>query len=225
MMEISIQAMIADLEVAKALSSDYPDAPPVNPTSHVYTGQRGHPRIEIDPTILATSIQLWGPTELSQVFGTSARTVHRHALEQGLVQPGDPVYVNFLDNNGNTHRIYTSSTASQSGLTDDQLDDIMLQILQTFPSIGHRMIDGNLHYFGHHVPCSRVQASYARVNGPPISAFGVRRITRRVYQVPGYNSLAHHDGQHGMSPTLLDNNLVDFLCRSHLIQNCHPCFY
>jgi len=53
---------------------------------------------------------------------------------------------------------------------------------------------------GYNVPCSRLQASYARVHRPPVSAFGVRRIQRRVYNVPGYNSLCHHDGQHGMIP-------------------------
>jgi hypothetical protein len=73
----------------------------------------------------------------------------------------------------------------------------MLEILQMFPTFGRRMIDGHLQYLGHHVPRKRLQASYARVNGPPVSAFGVRSITRRVYNVPGYNSLAHHDGQHG----------------------------
>src|SRR5271170_3894100 len=195
----SIEKMIEDLQLAKTRSIDTPDAPPIPLTQLIHTGRRGRPRVEIDPEILATSIQLRGPTELAQVFGTSARTIRRRALEHGIVQPGDPVYVDFVDIDGNSTRIYTSSTGSQSELTDDQLDESMLQILHAFPTFGRRLIDGHLHHLGHHVPRSRIQASYARVNGPPVSAFGVRRIKRRVYRVPGYNSLSHHDGQHGDS--------------------------
>ena len=44
----------------------------------------------------------------------------------------------------------------------------------------------------------RIQASCSRVYGPPVSAFGVGRIQRRVYNVKGYSPLYHHDGQHGM---------------------------
>lgn len=143
------------------------------------------------------SYALRGPTDLSQVFGVSARTVRRRALEQGIVEPGAPVYIEFEDQDGNQRRFYTSSTGLHSVLSDDDLDIIMLQILNSFPSFGRRMIDGHLKYLGYHIPRSRVQASYARVHGPPVSAFGVRRIQRRVYNVRGYNSLCHHDGQHG----------------------------
>lgn len=190
--------MIIDLHLAKRRSADVPDAPPINPITRIQTGRRGRPRIQIDPDILATSIQLRGPTELGTVFGVSSRTVRRRALEQGLVQAGEPVYVEFENQDGSTSRIYTSSTGSQSDLTDAQLDSIMLQILQSYPDFGRRMIDGHLRYLGHHVPRSRIQASYGRVNGPPVAAFGVRRIKRRVYSVKGYNSLCHHDGQHGL---------------------------
>ena len=44
-----------------------------------------------------------------------------------------------------------------------------------------------------------VVESYLRVIGPPNNQFGNRRIERRVYSVPGPNTLWHHDGQHGRS--------------------------
>ena len=129
------------------------------------------------------------------------RSVRRRAIEEGVAEPSNPVYVEFEDLEGNTTRYYmgASSSSSHSSLSDDELDSIMLQILTSFPTFGRRMIDGHLRYLGHHVPRSRLQASYARVHGPPVSAFGVRRIQRRVYNVRGYNSLCHHDGQHGMN--------------------------
>lgn len=198
----SIQAMRMDLEHAKLVSVDEPDEPPAAHTSLVYTGRPGRPRIQIDPNILVTASQLGGPTALSQVFGISARTIRRRELEQGLVEPGEAVYTTFTDSEGHTMRIYTSSTGAQSSLTNDELDEIVLKILNMFPSFGRRMIDGHLHHLGHHVPRRRIQESYARVNGPPVSAFGLRRIQRRVYRVAGYNSLQHHDGQHGRSSGL-----------------------
>lgn len=194
----SIQAMQADLEHAKHVSADEPDHAPVPHTSLVHTGRPGRPRIQIDPGILATASQLGGPTALSQVFGVSSRTVRRRELEHGLAElAGDPVYTTFTDSDGQTTRIYTSSSGAQSSLNDSKLDEIILNILNMFPSFGRRMIDGHLHHLGHHVPRRRIQESYARVNGPPVSAFGLRRIQRRIYRVAGYNSLQHHDGQHG----------------------------
>lgn len=189
--------MVSDLEQAKERSADHPDAPPINPVVAIHTGRRGRPRLEINSDVLETAMQFGGPTALSNVFGVSSRTVRRRALESGLSEPGEPVYVEFTGNDGVVSRFYTSSTASQSTLSDDQLDTTMLQILTHYPTLGRRMIDGQLRYLGIIVPRARIQESYARVHGPPVAAFGIRRIMRRVYKVQGYNSLAHHDGQHG----------------------------
>lgn len=160
--------MIADLQDAKTRSADVPDAPPIEPISLEQTGRRGRPRIDIDCNILEVSYGLRGPTELGQVFGVSSRTVRRRALEQGLAEPGQPVYVEFENEDGTRTRYYTSSTSPQTQLPDAELDVIMLQILNSFPSFGRRMIDGHLKYLGIHVPRSRIQASYARVHGPPL---------------------------------------------------------
>lgn len=192
-----IHGMVADLEIAKTSSTYEPDAPPVAHTRHIHTGGRGRSRIEIDSDVLVTAYQLAGPTRLAQVFHVSARTIRCRALEQQIVEPGDPVFVTLTDEDGEVFRIHTSSTGSQSTLTDEELDGIMLDILNAFPSFGRRMIDGHLHYLGQHLPRRRIQESYARVNGPPVAAFGLRRIQRRVYRVAGFNSLQHHDGQHG----------------------------
>jgi hypothetical protein len=199
--------MIADLNTAKTKSADHPDADRIEATRTVHTGRRGRPRIEIDEDILEESYKHRGATELGQIFNLSSRTVRRRVLEAGLAEAGEPVYVVFEDVDGNSWQYYTGSGrhSSHSTLSDDELDNIMVQILDSFPAFGRRMIDGHLKYLGYNVPRSRLQASYARVHGPPVSAFGVRRIERRVYNVPGYNSLCHHDGQHGKISFLLSH--------------------
>ena len=189
--------MMKDLQDAKFMSADLPDADPIEPVSREYTGRPGRPRVIIDPEILETSYAMRGPTALGRVFNVSSRLVRRRALELEIVEPGEPVYVEFIDEDGTAMRYYLSSTSSQSNLPDKDLDAIMIDILNTFPTFGRRMIDGHLKFLGHHVPRKRVQQSYARVHGPPYGGFGVRRIERRVYNVRGYNSLCHHDGQHG----------------------------
>ena len=190
--------MITCLDDAVHVSSDPPDAPPLQTSYVVHTGDAGRSSIQIAPGMLASAFGLRGPTHLAPVFNCSARTIRRCALEYGLAEPGAPVYVEYEHEDGTTYRFYGSSTGSFSDVTDDDLDAIILQIIEIFPNYGRRMIDGHLKHLGHHVPRSRAQESYARVHGAPASSFGPRRIQRRVYSVPGPNSLAHHDGQHSV---------------------------
>jgi hypothetical protein len=81
-------------------------------------------------------MQFGGPTALSNVFGVTSRTIHRRGLESGLSEPGEPVYVEFIDDDGIVSHFCTSSTASQSSLSDNQLDATMLQILTHYPTLG-----------------------------------------------------------------------------------------
>lgn len=138
-----------------------------------------------------------GPTELGRIFDVSSCSVRHRAMDLGIVKPGEPVYVDFEEEDGTTLQYYTSSTSSLLTLSDEDLDLIMVVILHSFPSFGCHMIDGHLKFLGHHLPQLQIQKSYTHVNGPPVSAFGVRHIERHVYNVHGYNSLCHHDGQHG----------------------------
>jgi len=41
------------------------------------------------------------------------------------------------------------------------------------------MIDRHFKHLGHRVPRRRLQESYTRIHGPPLGAFGPRRILRR----------------------------------------------
>ncbi|KAG1732582.1 hypothetical protein EDB19DRAFT_1831289 [Suillus lakei] len=141
-MESSLDSMVADLDQAKGLSADYPDAPPIDAVTTIQNRCWGRPRVEIDPDVLETALQFAGPTRLGDIFGVSSRTVCRRALENELVEPGQPVYIEFTDEDGITQRYYTSSTAAQSSLPNDELDAIMLQILTQYPRFRCHMIDG-----------------------------------------------------------------------------------
>ena len=189
--------MVKDLHNAKSQSADLPDADPIEPVTLGHTGQQGRPHIIIDPDVLETSYTMHGPTELGRIFNVSSQLVCHCVLELGIVEPGQPVYVEFMSEDGTMMQYYSSSTSLLSVLSDEDLDGIMLDILNSFPSFGCQMIDGHLKFLGHHVSWSCIQAFYAHIHGPPVSAFGVRCIQHRVYNVCGYNSLCHHDGQHG----------------------------
>ncbi|KAJ7633530.1 hypothetical protein DFH06DRAFT_1272399 [Mycena polygramma] len=70
-------------------------------------------------------------------------------------------------------------------ISDDDLDSLILRLRSHF-----RRADG------HRVPRERVRQSLLRID-PVRRIFERIRIRRRVYSVPGPNSLWHHDGQHG----------------------------
>ncbi|KAL0066100.1 hypothetical protein AAF712_006932 [Marasmius tenuissimus] len=196
----SVMQMVLHLDDARNLNMDPADRPfPFpQPLEDEDSQKRGRPRVHIDPQLLALAVNLRQTKKLADLLQVHVRTLRRRALEQGLVEAGEPVYVDFETEEGVTMRIYRSSTGPMTSISDDELDEAMHSIIIAFPSFGRRLIQGQLRFMGIHVPRSRVQASYLRVVGLPTQSFGVRRITRRIYTVPGPNSLWHHDGQHGL---------------------------
>jgi hypothetical protein len=222
----SVEEMLSLLEDAVQQSSDPPDAPPLTTSYLVHDGRTGRPSIHIPYEVLAAALRYRGPTHLAPIFNCSARTIRRIALGYGLVEPGLPVYVDYVNEDGETHRFYTSSTGSGSDLSDDDLDSLIFEIVQSFPNFGRRMIDGHLKHLGHCVPRSCVQAAYLRVHGPSAASFGLTQIERRVYSVPGPNSLWHHDGQHGRGECLENDLLISlYHFRSHSLENCPTCIH
>ena len=75
--------------------------------------------VHIDPDVLEAALSLRGPTELAMLFGCAPRTVHRRALKHHLVEPGEPVYMDYTNEDGNTVQLYTTASRDQSGLTDE----------------------------------------------------------------------------------------------------------
>ncbi|CAA7260562.1 unnamed protein product [Cyclocybe aegerita] len=136
--EEGIQLMVLSLDNASQTSNDVPDMPPVAASQRVYTGQPGHPCVDIDPDLLRMAVNLeGGPTSLAAVFNCAPMTIQHRALELRIVEPGPPVYVEYEHANGTITRIYRSSTRAVSDIDDPELDQIIASILEAFPLFGH----------------------------------------------------------------------------------------
>jgi hypothetical protein len=138
-----------------ALQSQDPPLPD-QPTLYrkIYTGKPGRPRHEIDPELLHSVIHEHhhGPTSLDPIVECSTRMVWRCALENGIVEPGPPVYVEFEAPETGVKMRWYSSTAPGPGMSvisDQELDKLVGGILEVFPFFGREMIDGQLHFQGH----------------------------------------------------------------------------
>lgn len=125
--------MVAHLEDASHCSADLADKPFFATTTTVRTGRRGRPRIEIDPGLLAVAFELRGPSH-----HVHPRTIRRRVLEQGLAEPGEPVYVDYEQPDGSITRVYRSSSGAVSGISDEELDDIVLYWLWPLHDMVHR---------------------------------------------------------------------------------------
>ena len=117
--------------------------------------------------------------------------------EDDILEPELPLPLTLPEDVVNATPIaHVSSTAILSTMTDVQLDNLLLQLKTHFRRAGITMIVGMLRQLGHRVPRERIQASLLRID-PVHCVFNRIHIRRRVYSVPGPNSLWHHDGQHG----------------------------
>ncbi|KAJ8073836.1 hypothetical protein PM082_012114 [Marasmius tenuissimus] len=156
----SVSQMILYLDNARNVELDPADAPfpfPEPPEPEEPCG-RGRPRTYIDPHLLSIAVDLRQLKRMAEILNVHVRTLRRRALEQGLVEPGEPVYVDFETEEGVIMRVYRSSTGPMSDITDEDLDEAMHSIITAFPSFGRRLIQGELRFMGIHVPRSRVQA-------------------------------------------------------------------
>lgn len=197
------------LERAVGQSSDPLTVAPLVVMRKVPNGKgTGRPRLDIDHHFLSSALKLRGPTGIARSLGCHPRTVRRRALKAGMVQPGTPVYRHELQPDGSVGLLWQSTAAAISSISNDPdaLDAQIADILTIFPRFGRRMLSGALAARGFRVPRDRIDASYLRVHGVP-AMFGDRTIDRRVYSVPGVNSLWHHDGQHGASSLPLRNRI------------------
>ncbi|KAJ7667004.1 hypothetical protein DFH06DRAFT_984389 [Mycena polygramma] len=92
-----------------------------------------------------------------------------------------------------------SFTGPLSGISDDELDTLLIRLRTHYKRAGLSMLNGMLRRLGHRVPAERVRESLLRID-PVRRIFERIRIRRRDYHVLGPNSLWHHDGQHAQTP-------------------------
>jgi hypothetical protein len=88
-------------------------------------------------------------------------------------------------------------------IADSDLDAIICMLRHYYSRVGVTMLDGFLRALGYNIPQTLIHQSLLRID-PVQQVFEHIHICRRVYSVPGPNSLWHHDGQHGVrdSPAL-----------------------
>ena len=186
----------------------------------IHTGQRGRPSLYIDPEFLQWAYSLRPVQGIADFLGVSRGLVRQQLVEHGIAEPQTQPFMlsvayrngsgddddDFLDPSGDVssqispsdHTSFTTSyTSPQSAISDDELDELLIRLRRHFRRAGITMLDGMLRRLGYRISRERIQQSLVRID--PIQRIFQRiRIRRRVYSVPGPNSLWHHDGQHGM---------------------------
>ncbi|KAK7043515.1 hypothetical protein R3P38DRAFT_3441058 [Favolaschia claudopus] len=169
----------------------------------VYSGAAGRPSIEIDPDFLRWAYSLRSTSSIAHFLGVSRTVVRQALLDHGIAEPQEqPAGLSTREErdgatNGEEQPAISSYTGPLSTITDDELDELVIRLRHHFRRAGVRMMQGMLRRLGHHVQIERIRQSLLRID-PVRRVFERITIRRRTYNVPGPNSLWHHDGQHGL---------------------------
>ena len=137
-------------------------------SSTVHNGRRGRPRFEVTADQLEYLVSLsFSWTCIARMLGISRMTLYRRRVQFGMLQRGRTIGYN-------------------------ELLVLLQQIRKEFPSIGEVMVLGKLRALGYHVLRDQLRRGIRETD--PINT-ALRAITgpisRRVYSVPGPNSLWH----------------------------------
>ncbi len=139
-----------------------------------YRGAFGRPRFEIPRHQLVSLIEMrFVVPAIAEMIGVSVRTIRRRMEEYGI-----------------------SVKSQYSQVTDEQLDDIVWEIQEQFPSCGNRQMLGHLQSRGIREQQHRVWESQRRVDPFGSVMRRLRSIHRRRYHVSGPGALWHIDGHH-----------------------------
>ncbi|KAH7092809.1 hypothetical protein BKA62DRAFT_625900 [Auriculariales sp. MPI-PUGE-AT-0066] len=207
----SIHDMLQYLDHGSELFRD----PPNEQTLQVFDdapAARGRPRLNISENFLRASLEDRSQTSISKSLGCSARTVRRRMLDYAISEPALATFVSTIGADGSSRRIrninaFGPSRGFFSRLLPTQLDRLVAEAIEVFPSSGRAMVQGYLRRAGYRVQKGRVRASILRVT-MGTRRFRQRVAQRRTYRVAGPNSLWHHDGHHGGS---VDNIRIERL--------------
>ena len=137
-------------------------------SSTVRTGARGRPRfnITVDQLEYLTSMSFsW--TEIARMLGISRMTLYRRRVQFGMAQQG-------------------------RSISDNELTVLLREMRRDYPYMGEVMVLGRLRALGYAVRRDRVRRAI-RLTDPINSALRATTgpVARRVYSVPGPNSLWH----------------------------------
>ena len=145
-----------------------------HPPPVTYSGRAGRPRFMIPSEQLFFLIENnFTAPQMAEMIGVSLRTIHRRMSDYGL-----------------------SIGSRYATLSDDELDQIVIQIQDQFPACGNRQMYGHLLSQGYRVQQRRIRESQRRTcpEGTMMRRLGCLR--RRQYKVAAPRSLYHIDGNH-----------------------------
>ncbi len=142
----------------------------------ILTGIRGRPAFNIPKCQLEFYLSHGFSTEkISEMIGVSSRTIKRRMKDYGL----------------EIGQLY-------SDVTDERLDNVILQKMKDFPNCGYRRMNGLLLADGLRVQERKLRKAMQRVDpeGVLLRMIQLQLVHRRKYQVHGPLSLWHIDGHH-----------------------------
>lgn len=111
--------------------------------------------------------------QMAPMLGVSTRTVERRLSSYNI----------------NIRRQYTI-------LTDSELEGVIWEILQQYPTCGNQQLQGYLVSRGFRVQQSRLRDMHRRIDPEGSIMRRLSVLHRRVYSVPAPRSLYHIDGNH-----------------------------
>ncbi|XP_041845240.1 uncharacterized protein LOC121642553 [Melanotaenia boesemani] len=162
------------------------DADIASNATETVAGETGRPRYDIDREKLTELLETNLPVAcIAKLLGVSSSTINRRMREFGV-----------------------SARQSYCTITDEELDNAVMQIKDEMPNSGYRMVKGRLRSLGIHLQWRRVTASMHRVDSLGILSrlTGLGCIVRRTYSVRAPLSLWHVDTNH----KLIRYNIVLF---------------
>jgi hypothetical protein len=200
------------------------EPPATRLVNRVRNHRGGRPRIEIDPEFLRAALDLRPASQIGPtILNVSTRTVLRRAIEYGIRLEQPPVFINTVDEHGERSRTRQNVAAQRERIAPDVLDARVREALIQFPNFGRAMLLGHLKALGMRVTRRELDAAFLRVNGTRAEA-GRPVIERRVYTVPGPNSLWHHDG-HLSECVLYQAMLANEINRTQQMGDCYACIH
>jgi len=239
------------LQYQQTLAESHHGRPTI--VQNIYTGERGRPRIYIDPDFLRWAYGHRSTSGIARFLHVDRSVVHNALLDYGIVQPQadpfartpspelndaeiaddildpdlpipqtlpDDITATSSNTSGATTRHPISFTGPLSTMIDGELDELIVRLRSHYRRAGISMLDGMLRRLGHRIPRERIRASLLRID-PVQRVFERIRIRRRVYSVPGPNSLWHHDGQHGEQVNFSINSKPSQHDRAYTLGDSH----
>ena len=144
--------------------------------SHIplITGMVGRPSFDIPCAQLLHLIEnRFSVLQIASMLGVSIRTIRRRMSAFGL-----------------------SIRAQYSDISDSDLDQIVREVQQQFPTCGNRQMQGHLLARGYRIQQICIRESQRRIDPDGAIVRRLHVLNRREYSVPAPRSLYHVDGHH-----------------------------